>query len=313
MLTNAQRDQFDRDGYVVVHDLLPPETLQAVRAEYETAMDRLYDGWHADGLVPPAGGHDFNAKLAAASAAGIDWFQPLDISLPFGGIGDSTPMHCGPAVFDMMRAPRILDVMEQLLGPEITSNPIQHVRIKPPPQHVAEGESRAHITATEWHQDRAVAMDEADRTDMITVWLAITDATLDNGCLQVLPGKHELLTHCPHPQARIGKDQASFDGAMPLPIPAGSAILFHPLTPHGSRANVSQSFRWSFDLRYQKTGQPTGREQFPEFVVRSAADPGSVLTDWRAWEAMWNDARHTLARSEITRFHRWDPNAEVCA
>ena len=49
------------------------------------------------------------------------------------------------------------------------------------------GEIRAHITATDWHQDRAVALEDADADEMVTVWLAITDATVENGCLQVQP------------------------------------------------------------------------------------------------------------------------------
>ena len=76
---------------------------------------------------------------------------------------------------------------------------------------------------------------------------------------------------------------------------AGGAVIFHPLTPHASLANRTDGFRWSFDLRYNVTGQPTGRGHFPEFIARSARDPGAVLTDWQVWRTLWEDARARLA------------------
>ncbi len=86
---------------------------------------------------------DFESKLRVAYAAGCDWFQPMDISLPGDRIHADTPMHFGPAVFDMITAPRLLDMVEDLIGPEITSNPIQHVRIKPPERTLDKDEIRA--------------------------------------------------------------------------------------------------------------------------------------------------------------------------
>ena len=68
-------------------------------------------------------------------------------------------------------------------------------------------------------------------------------------------------------------------------------ILFHPLTPHAALPNRTDGFRWSFDLRYHVTGQPSGRSHFPEFVARSRAAPHTELADWRAWKAMWEQAR----------------------
>ena len=85
-----------------------------------------------EGRVGAPARDDFWGKLVTAYEADCDWFQPMDISLPGDKIAPDTPMHFGPAVFDMVRAPGLLDIVEQLIGGEITSNPIQHVRIKPP-------------------------------------------------------------------------------------------------------------------------------------------------------------------------------------
>jgi ectoine hydroxylase-related dioxygenase (phytanoyl-CoA dioxygenase family) len=87
--------------------------------------------------------------------------------------------------------------VESLIGPETASNPIQHVRIKPPQRAVPKKERRAHVIATDWRQDKGVTLEEADDTEFVTVWLAITDATIENGCLQVASGNYDtMLPHC---------------------------------------------------------------------------------------------------------------------
>jgi hypothetical protein len=258
---------------------------------------------------------DFWGKLLSAYSAGCDYFQPMDISLPGDRIMADTPFHIGPAVFDMMRAKPLLDAVEQLIGPELTSNPIQHVRLKPPATELNGDEIRAHITATDWHQDRAVALEDADQTDMVTVWIAVTDATIENGCLQVQPQTpdQDILPHCARTQTGIAEGFVDEAGAIPLPVKAGGAVLFHPLTPHASLTNSTDGFRWSFDIRFNKTGQPTGRAHFPDYIVRSKADPSSELADWRACKAQWEDARARLAKTPHIDIHRWTSDAPYCA
>ena len=315
MLNPDQIAAFERDGYLVVEDVLPGEALAAIQSEYEALLDRLYADWQADGKVGAPVSDDFWGKLLTAYRAGLDWFQPMDISLPGDVIHADTPMHFGPAVFDMVTHPRLLALAEALIGPELTSNPIQHVRIKPPADNLRQDEVRAHITSTDWHQDRAVALEEADQTDMITVWLAITDATVENGCLMVQPKAQDqdILPHCPKTQTAIADGFIDENGAVPLPVKAGGAVIFHPLTPHASLPNVSDGFRWSFDLRFNKTGQPTGRGHFPDFVAQSPSLPDSVLKDWREWKEMWEEARARLAAAPHIEIHRWTSESPSCA
>ncbi len=313
MLTQTQIDTFNRDGVLVVDDILPTSVLNNVKAEYTTLLDRLYDGWHANGLVPPANGQEFWTKLLTAYHAGCDWFQPMDISLPGDRIEADTPFHFGPAVFDMLTNDNLLDVVECLIGPELTSNPIQHVRLKPPVTDLTDGEIRAHVAQTDWHQDRAVALDEADNTNMVTVWLAITDATVENGCLQVVPGKPQVYPHCPKRQTAIADGFLDETKAVPLPVKAGGAVLFHPLTPHASLNNTSDRFRWSFDIRFNVTGEPTGRSHFPSFVARSRKDPSSELRDCDAWRDLWSEARERLAQQAHIPIHRWSADSPACA
>lgn len=315
MLTQGDIERFHEEGYLVVENLLDEAALSAIRKEYTNLMDQLYGRWQRQGKVPPLGTEaGFWDKLDRCYRGGFDWYQPFDISLPHDGITVDTPMHFGPAVFAMATNGNILDCVEALIGPEISSNPIQHVRIKPPQSAVDASESRAHVVATDWHQDQGVTLEEADGTTFVTVWLAITDATVENGCLQVAPGRYRgMLPHCLKSQVGIADAYRPRETAVPAPVKAGGAVLFHPLTPHGSLANTSQGYRWSFDLRYHVTGQPSGRSHFPEFVARSRQRPGTELKDWRAWKAMWEDTRHRLAHTDHIPQHRWGNDAPYCA
>ncbi|MFK7836476.1 MAG: phytanoyl-CoA dioxygenase family protein [Sulfitobacter sp.] len=316
MLSRDQLHQFETAGYLVVPDVIPPHIMESVRAEYETLLDDLYAGWFASGLVTTAPeALDFWGKLLTAYQAGVDYFQPMDISLPGDQIRADTPFHIGPAVFDMLTAGPLLDIVEQLIGPEITSNPIQHVRIKPPATQLAEDEIRPHITVTDWHQDRGVTHAEADQTDMVTVWIAMTDATPENGCLQVQAQRtgQDMLPHCPRTQTGIAEGFIDETAGIPLPVISGGVVLFHPLTPHGSLPNITDSFRWSFDIRFNTTGQPTGRSHFPDFIARSRAAPKTELRDWRAYKSQWEDARAHLATAPHIDIHRWTSDAPYCA
>jgi len=312
-LSKDQIAAFERDGVLVVDDVLPLDTLNAVKAEYSDLLDQMYEDWHAQGRVPPPGDMDFFQKLLAAYDAGCEWFQPMDITLPGSEITADTPFHIGPEVFNMLTCPQLLDMVEDLIGPEITSNPIQHVRLKPPSRTLRSTETTAHIMATDWHQDRAVAHADGDQTKMITVWLAITDATLDNGCLQVIPGKPQMYPHCPKRQTSIADGFIDEAKAQPLPVKAGGAVIFHPLTPHAALDNTTDGFRWSFDLRYNVTGQPTGRAHFPDFIARSRATPDAELKNWHTYRDMWHDARTRLAPEPHIPIHRWTSDSPACA
>lgn len=317
MLSADQLTFFEREGYLVIEDVFDQTSIvDPVRAEYQQLLDGLYGQWYRQGRVKVAPeGLSFDDKLAISYRAKCDWFQPFDISLPGDTIHADTPMHFGPAIFDLVTHSRLLDLVQDLIGPEITSNPIQHIRIKPPAPQLQEGEVRAHITSTDWHQDRAVALEEADQTSMVTIWCAISDAKVENGCLQVIPRAHSqgMKPHCPKTQTAIADNQVDIGKAVALPVNSGGVVVFHPLTPHASLVNHSDGFRWSFDLRFNVTGQPTGRSHFPEFVARSVNQPDLELKDWREWRNLWYEARAKLADSPHIDIHRWSADAPACA
>ena len=114
MLDHRQLSSFEENGFLVVQDVVNEPTLEAVRREYADLMDELYRRWFAQGLVKAAPeGLSFWDKLGQCYQGDFDWYQPFDISLPHGDIREDTPMHIGPAVFDLVTHPKILDDVDQ--------------------------------------------------------------------------------------------------------------------------------------------------------------------------------------------------------
>jgi phytanoyl-CoA hydroxylase len=166
------------------------------------------------------------------------------------------------------------------------------------------------------HQDNGVVLPEADQSEILTVWFPLTDAYVENGCLCVWPGSHRngLMDHCPSPIGlRIPGKTLGGAKAVPVPLKRGGALFMHKLTVHASYSNTSDSVRWSFDLRYNPIGQPTGRGAFPGFVARSRAHPETELHDPEAWADLWLQARHRLATEGAGAFNRWSADNPVCA
>jgi phytanoyl-CoA hydroxylase len=314
--------QFEEQGYLVVEQLLDPVAdLDPIIEEYKGVLNRLAEDLYEQGQITSLYEElPFGERLIRIyQESGKVHAQYFDFSLPQGNVKHDTPMWVGKAVFNALTNPRLLDAVESIIGPEIYSNPVQHVRIKPP-EHLTPRDEKGVIQlgATPWHQDNGVVLPEADETDMLTVWFPLLDAPVEAGPLQVIPYSHRdgLRTHCP---GRVGglaipDSLLEMDQAIPIPLKRGDALFLHRRTCHASLPNVSDNIRWSFDLRYNPIGQATGRGAFPGFVARSRSNPASELHDAAAWADMWRETRRRLAEENYSQpFNRWDSRALVCA
>ena len=320
VLTSEERRHFDEEGYVVVEGVLDPaRDIAPVMAEYEGVLDEIAASLLATGAVASTYREmPFAARLIRiCMESGRNFAQEFDISLPQTGTHRETPIHVGPAVFRLLTTPCLLDLVEDLIGPEIYSNPVQHIRMKLPKRAVAKGGHNGLISQIPWHQDSGVILPEADRATILTVWFPLNDATVDNGCLQVIPRSHrnDLIAHCPTEKGvAIPESLLPAARGVPLPMRPGSVLLMTQRTVHSSLDNLTENeVRLSFDLRYQPIGQPTGRPAFPGFVARSAAQPTSVLRDPAAWARLWHEARARLAAQENPTFNRWKAGVGACA
>jgi phytanoyl-CoA hydroxylase len=314
-------DRFRREGYLVIDGVLDPQLdIAPLFAEYSLVLNDIATMLHAQcAIASTYEDLPFEARLIQLCVeSGKNFPQHFDISLPQKGIRHDTPIHVGPAVFNLLSSPRLLDVVEQVIGPEIYCNPVQHIRMKLPERAVAKGGSFSGLVSRiPWHQDNGVVLAEADEATILTIWMPLNNATEENGCLQVIPNSHEngIEPHCPASQGlSIPEKLIATSRARTLPMKPGSVLLMTQRTVHSSLDNATDDqVRLSFDLRYQPIGQPTGRPHFPGFVVRSAAQPELVLHDHEVWARSWYDARFRLAEIENPSFNRWRADSPVCA
>jgi len=295
-LTKEQTDQFEEQGNLVVRGALSNADLDPVIEEYEDHVDRRAAELKSEGKITDVhASAPFDRRLALICRECNEIYPELDI------------MELrGKASFAFLRNDNLLNMVEALVGPEITCSPIQHIRPKLPGGLAPRG-SDPHVVP--WHQDAGVTWEEADPTFILTVWLPLSPCYPENGCLQIMPRTHGsgVRLHV----TRAGEGTVITDEEMPdsevvtLPMDKGDVLFLHKDIPHRSTSNRTDTVRWSMDLRYQETGTPTGRPFHPDFVARSRANPESVLTDWAEWDRLWAAAKKQAAVDK-PRGHRWE-------
>jgi hypothetical protein len=291
-LTKAQMEAFHRDGYLMISDVFQPEELEPLRQEIAALVDAAARKFAAEGRITNLHENEgFETRLTRLIA---DHPEMSNDYLRFiwgkGGGG-----HAGPEIFQIITHPKLLDMMESLLGPEIVGSSAYRIRPKVP------GLER---TVVPWHQDSGYFAPHCDKALIITCWLPLVDATVENGCLYVLPRAHRkgIVRHYKGGPGGylVILDQdlpAPLEEAIPVPVPKGGVLLMTNLTPHCSVQHTTDIIRWSIDLRYQSREAPTNAEQTPEqfdlnapdeeracyppegdFIVRSARSPEAVHT-----------------------------------
>jgi ectoine hydroxylase-related dioxygenase (phytanoyl-CoA dioxygenase family) len=232
-LTHHQQARFEEQGFLVVEDLLTPAEIAAIRDELANLHERMADS------MPPE--------------VGVSWEHDVD---PRIQRRIKQLMHAekiSPTIDAFLRSDRILDVVADLIGPDIC---LYHCKLLM--KAARDG------TVTPWHQDYAYWVAPDNRPLMLNCMFQIDDSTPENGCLQMVPGSHRgrLLEH-----EREGKVFSRFlpgyfeprADAVPLPLRAGSAVLFGPMIIHGSDANRSDQERRACTVAYNVPGNGEGR------------------------------------------------------
>lgn len=272
-LTPEQVAEYDREGFVVLENLLDDEDLAPCREAMNQRVQIIAENLYRDGLIrDKLEDVPFKYRLARL----------------FAGLSEEDFLKHGrswrdrfPGYYRLMSNPKILDAVASLIGPEIFANPVYNTRPKVP--KVAAG-------AVPWHQDKSYWPD-ANANPVITVWIPLVDATPDNGCLHVWPRTHRTRVLSYHHETHTGTGFTEIDEAqirklkreaICLPVSAGSAILFNDRCVHKSTPNNSDHVRWSVDLRYQPTDQDPMPHHGTGFLARSARHPERVATleDW---------------------------------
>lgn len=283
-LTPQQIQQFKADGFLIIRDLLPHEAVQPLIDELAQQVDEATKEAVKQGVLDPANTFDdapFETRLAWVCKACTepDWIWHHYFS-------SQKPRSAG--MFTLRTAPALLDVVESLMGPEILAHPQFNYRAKLPDQD---------LTVIPWHQDLAyLRPEEAGDTLVVNFWVPLVDATVANGCMEVMRGSHRLglLPHGPlisTPGHKGGKGIADTD----LPpcevvageVDVGDVLMTTERLVHRSIPNRSDTVRWSVDTRYNQIGLPTGRENVPGFVARSRKHPERVAQSDHDWNQLF--------------------------
>ncbi len=230
-LTPEQNQRFEQDGFLVIEDFLSPAEVEATREGIARVCEEKSQ------LTEDEGGFNLEKIGGGASATG-EAVAAGRLRKIQGAVFEV------PAVRDVFTSEKMLDCMEDLMGSPIYYHSSK-VMFKP-----ARGGS-----AKPWHQDAAYWREYESK--QITVWIAIHDASEENGCVWAIPGSHKLGL-IPHVKAELQVEESRIDleEAVPVPVPAGGLLIFHSLVLHSSQKNESDQPRWAVICDYDCTPNP---------------------------------------------------------
>ena len=155
-----------------------------------------------------------------------------------------------PWLFRYLADERVLDVIEDFIGPDIVLWS-SHFIAKP------KGDGRA----VPWHTDGAYWRKRLDPMHVITLWLAVDESVLENGCMRVIPGSHRTYqahidSYQPGDRAtnvfhsRIPVELIEEDRAVNVELAVGECSFHDAWTIHGSNPNFSNQRRCGYTMRY---------------------------------------------------------------
>ena len=276
-LTEAQIQQFEDEGFLAISGLLPPEALTPLRQELADVVEFEARRFHAAGKVPDMfADSPFEYRLAKMCEAAVD---PEEMQEAVTG----GKRHKTDAMFKLWTQPALLDVVEDLIGPEILAHPQFALRAK-----MAFQQRFPEVAGDAFHQDGALLTEDSRATRMVNCWMPLLDVTADMGAIQFVRGSHNwgILDGG---GSYIGGEHYSDDDIATCPIGLGGALLFQKETAHRSVPNSTDKVRWSIDIRFSDLTAPSGRN-LPGFVARSKANPEKIATDYyRDWASLFED------------------------
>ncbi len=251
-LSSEQLQAYQQDGYLLVEDLVDVEEVVALR---ERVREYTHDARPTTTLT---------IQIEPRVQRG-----ELRVQHPGDGIRKIDGLVQGDDLFRKLGLhPNIVNILEQILGPDIKLFR-NTLLLKPPEVGSQKG----------WHQDSPYWPIEP--MELCSCWFPLDDATLENGCMVVMPGQHRR-GPLPHVSVTddyvIAPDCLDTSEGLAVPMRAGSGLFFHSLLPHYTAPNRSTKWRRAIALSYMSarsryTGEGEGPEYFP---VRGRSYPGYV-------------------------------------
>ena len=230
-LSSRQIEQYRRDGYVFPLPVLEPHEIPPLRARLEA-------------LEAENGGRLSHRQRGKSHLL----FKWLD---------------------DLIRDPKILDPIEQLIGPDILCwNTIFWIK---------DVGSRSFVS---WHQDSRYWGLSSEK--VVSAWLALSEASIEAGCMRVMPGTHvgDALVHRDtyHDDNMLTRGQEIVEGideaaAVHMPLRAGEMSLHSYRLAHASGPNLSDDRRIGVSMHFMPpdTAQVVG--DWDSAALVRGADP----------------------------------------
>jgi ectoine hydroxylase-related dioxygenase (phytanoyl-CoA dioxygenase family) len=243
--------RFKETGYLVIDDFLHPGEV----AEYQQAYIDCLEEMRLYGKFKPL----FKGEAEDGTQTAVYQIRAAHLK--------------DPAFNRLIRELRILDRVESLIGPDLQVVLCQGL-YKPP------------RTGGEifWHQDDYYFRVSKPNA-VVSCWIALDDATVDYGCMWVIPGGHGKIEE----HVRVGTQGSGYTGVrmaqvdeaagVAVQLKAGQCMLHHGSLPHRTLTNTTDTYRRALSIHYMDaTARPLGegRQQEPPEnmpVVRGTA-PG---------------------------------------
>jgi phytanoyl-CoA hydroxylase len=251
-LTNEQRADYDRDGFIIVEDMLPPDELAAL-------IGRVREYTHEG---RPLG------KIVMQMEPRVRRGE-VKVDHPGDGVRKLEGLVEGDELFRRLGThPKLVSVVEQILGPDLKMFR-NALLLKPPLVGSPKG----------MHQDSPYW--PIAPMNLCSCWFPLEDATPENGCMAVIPGWHKMgaLPH-KHVKDDFVVEESAYDASKMVlkPMRAGSGLFFHSLLPHYTAPNRSPHWRRAIALTYMAaTSTFTGEGECPEFLtIKGKSYPGCI-------------------------------------
>ncbi|MDE0688102.1 MAG: phytanoyl-CoA dioxygenase family protein [Candidatus Poribacteria bacterium] len=237
-VTDADIEYFHRNGYLVINDAFSATEIEAALA----GMIHLMDG-----KCPDFRAIQFEPKLIKQKNA-LEGQERRDAIRKIFNFVDYEPRLNAMAVHS-----GLLGVLEKIMGdtPEL----FQDMALVKPPRYGSE---------KPWHQDCAY-FNLPEGTTVVGVWIALDEATPENGCLHIIPGSNidGPMIHFKRRDWQICDTDVPVGRDTMVPLKPGGCLFWHGLTHHGSPANQSEQRRRALQLHYKpaSAGEITTQER----------------------------------------------------
>ena len=294
------KKEFEKNGFVRIRNVLDYKLdLEPILNDMAFIMNRLVHRFVPKKDKKRVLGLSFKKKYSHLVKLNIpELDQYFNIRLP-QNVNVDSDFFASQSIFNLIKNNKILEKVSKILGQEISSNPCQNSRIKQPEKAISKKNLHDGLVGrTPWHQDAGVMNKKGQKgTELVTCWIPFTKTRIENGCMLAVKESHKLglVNHDTGSKGQVeikGKEKIDDLKTIALEANVGDIILLSRYLIHCSLPNKSKNFRISMDLRFNKTGQHSGRDPLPSFVVKSKNRKNIKVNNYKQWIAMWEEAKN---------------------